>query len=785
MTARGTTTQETLSIEDLLDHHDWLRQLARSLVHDPSSVDDVVQETWLAALRRPPARQSHPRGWLAIVLRRTASRVSRDRCARRRREQASATAERSPSTSELVETARTQRELVSALLELDDPFRETLLLRHFEGMAPREIARHLDVPVDTVHTWLQRGHARLRTRLGDRFGDDWRQALLPLAGSSTAISGTVAGAALAFLLAGIGASAFHVLRPPPREGHRPVASVDDRADVSPGSPSHAIPSTPGPSDRQVAARPTEAPPTDDSRTAAHDQPIFATVVDIELRPQGGVRLRRAGPLEVRWQGGDPIWIANAVDTARVSLEDQARLREDRAFAERFCVDRQPEREWRAVVLGEAIPDREQTSDAAGRFALASDDDLATIDLADRAWTVFAGGTTAADDAVLIVTPAVDVEGRVIESSGDPLARARVALDEESLRDVESRLPGIDVTRRPRPPVIFSDSDGRFVLRRAPAVAGIRLRVSKGGFTAATLDVPGSTRRDLAITLRRGTERPAFAGVVLDGEARPLAGAQVHLGACSGATGGDGRFLLDASEVTASSTLVVVAEGRQAIVEEGYGARVRADPWDHVDVTLTLEHASSRIAGRIVWEDGSPVHDVHVNLADPTLFDSTFSTVESRAGGYARSVTVDSGGFFTIAGLSARAYRLRIYDATHGLFVISDPIEAGTSSARVVVGRDLHHEPLRGRVVDADGRPVVGLRVAVSFPIFRGRSGGALNESTRPVDTDAIGAFELQRVPRAHATIVIGAADRPPSAYPVDELDSDGEVVLVYPRPTSG
>ena len=36
----------------VLEHLDWVRGLACSLVKDPGRAEDVVQETWLAALRR-------------------------------------------------------------------------------------------------------------------------------------------------------------------------------------------------------------------------------------------------------------------------------------------------------------------------------------------------------------------------------------------------------------------------------------------------------------------------------------------------------------------------------------------------------------------------------------------------------------------------------------------------------------------------------------------------------------------------------------------------------------
>jgi len=47
-------SREPVDIETLLSHRPFVRALARRLVRDEARAEDVVQETWLAALRRPP-----------------------------------------------------------------------------------------------------------------------------------------------------------------------------------------------------------------------------------------------------------------------------------------------------------------------------------------------------------------------------------------------------------------------------------------------------------------------------------------------------------------------------------------------------------------------------------------------------------------------------------------------------------------------------------------------------------------------------------------------------------
>ncbi|HVS17227.1 MAG TPA: sigma factor, partial [Planctomycetota bacterium] len=68
------TSAHTTPIEALLAEQQWLHELARHLVGDPEAALDLEQETWLAALRSPPAHAGSPRGWLATVLRRLARR---------------------------------------------------------------------------------------------------------------------------------------------------------------------------------------------------------------------------------------------------------------------------------------------------------------------------------------------------------------------------------------------------------------------------------------------------------------------------------------------------------------------------------------------------------------------------------------------------------------------------------------------------------------------------------------------------------------------------------------
>ncbi|MBK8180899.1 MAG: sigma-70 family RNA polymerase sigma factor [Planctomycetes bacterium] len=170
-------------VEELLEHSGWARQLARKLVMDGAAADDLLQEAWVTALRSPPRAGVPLRPWLAGVLRNAARMSIRSAVRRSERERRAAREEATAATQEVVELAVRQRELVELLLGLDEPYRSTLLLRFFEALPPRGIAARMGVPVETVHTRLRRGLARLREVLEARHGDrtGWLSALLPLA----------------------------------------------------------------------------------------------------------------------------------------------------------------------------------------------------------------------------------------------------------------------------------------------------------------------------------------------------------------------------------------------------------------------------------------------------------------------------------------------------------------------------------------------------------------------------------------------------------------------------
>ncbi len=157
-------------IDTLLAHVCFLRALSRSLVADEGIADDLVQDTWAAALASPPARPAEAKAWLARVLRNAAASFFRGEARRQTRERAVARREHLPSAAEIAERESVARRIVDAVFMLEEPYRTTILLRFYEDMKPASIAQRQGGPVETVRTRLRRGLERMRVQLQRSLG---------------------------------------------------------------------------------------------------------------------------------------------------------------------------------------------------------------------------------------------------------------------------------------------------------------------------------------------------------------------------------------------------------------------------------------------------------------------------------------------------------------------------------------------------------------------------------------------------------------------------------------
>ena len=86
-------------MESLLAEGAWVARLARRLVGDDAA-DDVVQDTWVAALEKAPRERERLRPWLARVVTNFARQRRRGDAHRVQRESGSAPPDPEPEAAE-------------------------------------------------------------------------------------------------------------------------------------------------------------------------------------------------------------------------------------------------------------------------------------------------------------------------------------------------------------------------------------------------------------------------------------------------------------------------------------------------------------------------------------------------------------------------------------------------------------------------------------------------------------------------------------------------------------
>jgi RNA polymerase sigma-70 factor, ECF subfamily len=159
--------------QQALQHLDALHNLAVYLTRNGSEADDLVQETYVRAMRFSHRFQpgTHLRAWLFQILRNTFLTFYR------LREREAALSEdgvpegESPMFHDAPgrdsEVVGVHMDLEQALARLPEEFKTPLLLAEVEGLALEDVARIMDCPVGTVKSRIFRAKERLRTYLKD------------------------------------------------------------------------------------------------------------------------------------------------------------------------------------------------------------------------------------------------------------------------------------------------------------------------------------------------------------------------------------------------------------------------------------------------------------------------------------------------------------------------------------------------------------------------------------------------------------------------------------------
>ena len=140
--------------------------LARWLVRDPHDSEDILQEACMRAFRSlGDYRGGEAKSWLLAIVR----NLCHD-CIRRKRsgrmtlaqdEQFEQIESETVSPLQQVEKTSDAQHLRRAIDQLPVDYRETLILREFEGLSYKEIAQIAGVPMGTVMSRLARAREKL------------------------------------------------------------------------------------------------------------------------------------------------------------------------------------------------------------------------------------------------------------------------------------------------------------------------------------------------------------------------------------------------------------------------------------------------------------------------------------------------------------------------------------------------------------------------------------------------------------------------------------------------
>jgi len=748
--------------ELLLEHAAWMRRLARRLVRDPVRADELSQETWLRVLEHPPRLEGPLRGWIATVMRNLARMELRGSARRQSRERSTGRAESLPSSLDLLERAELQRELVQAVLELEEPYRSMILRRYFDERTPSQIAREVGLPLATVKTRLARGVARLRARLERREGPRGLSALAALAWiepspvptpwSLSGISTTLLPAAvkaklsLTVLLALAALGVSYLLS-------RDEGPLREEARAAPGTPSaeHASRGALG------------------ALEGAGQEPFRSA--------------REASPARSRDAQGRTVTVGAALLHGRVLDSSGAPVAGAPVAGRRM--EGPADGENLAARPGEPVL---ALADAEGRFELSTEAGHLQLFVADVRWaTVLAGlpvTATRPTEAVVVVAPRIELAGEVLDGLGTPVAGARIDLEPPA--GLRARLGSVLDYSLPVRWSTLTDERGRFSLPACPSLEEARLLVQAQGFEPRHEPAPLFSRSDLVLVLSPPPAlRSRLEGRVVDPAGAPAAGARVSLGLDSTVSDDHGRFALELDSPTSFnqrlSAHLPVPTDHLVAVKPGYlpaeltapRAGPRPGPEDDAEppgsvqwpqpLVLRLGPPPLTLAGRVVDENGEALAGVQVWLADPTLFggieqtDSdwpqlvqTESLLAQAAPGWNWTES-DAQGRFRLEGLLDREYVLAAMDPGTLLRSETAGVQAGRQDVRLELHREATFSRLRGRLVDSRGEPVPGALVAPMCDALRLKLAGEIltthHSRLEGTTSDAEGRFELSDVPR--------------------------------------
>jgi RNA polymerase sigma-70 factor (ECF subfamily) len=676
-------------LEALLQHREWVRALARSLVADPHRADDVEQETWRMALERPPRHDGALRAWFRTVVLNAVRKSARSDAQRTRLETSVRPQNAVPSPADVIAEAEVHAKVVRAVLELDEPYCSTVLYRFFHGLEATEIAARTGVPVETVRTRLKRAIERLRERMDVELGDDRDAWCLLVLGHRRIPAAVPTGTGVA-----LGAAGGVVMGAATKWAVGAVAVLLAAALLwtITKSPSADVASPPPPQAKDTAAAPPEgAKPSrhaaqPDAATAApassFPPPVDLASVDRDLDLHGVVVRKDGTP----------------VPGAKVQIVKYPWLRTTPL-------------NWDAAFL--AVPGADTTSSSDGSFSLRlrrgelvsvrfTKDGLAPLELPKR---------QAGERVRALMEPGVRLVVAARDQAGSPAADVRLRL----LRFPNSGDPSISVRG-----VTAADGTARFADLPGGCQALLMPESRLGNVGMKRIDLPasGETKFELVLpagrTLR-GRVTDADTGAAIGGARVGMAWVLVQ----ATTTGADGAYALEGWTADGFNDIHVLADG-YARTNEVVGSK------ETIDFAL---HRGFTATGRLVGPDGAPVPGACVSLVATTRE----GAVQRMSAGDALA---GADGSFRVGGLDrTKVHVLTVFGPGFGRLQMQvPPPDLGVDEKSLGDIALSASRAIEAVATDATGAPVARAKVTLTGPKARGagdsdRFGGVEERAT--------------------------------------------------------
>lgn len=388
------------------------------------------------------------------------------------------------------------------------------------------------------------------------------------------------------------------------------------------------------------------------------------------------------------------------------------------------------------------------------------------------------------DALVALTPAAQLHGRVVDASTRGVADARVAVSGEII-DMENMRRGGGYLTFQQVAILLlnahelaqtTDAEGAFNFPRLPFLT-YEIHVLAPPFAERSVRQALPHETEVEIVLEDGA---TLSGRVIQDNGRGVGGLTVSVRSEEGGrmarftamrrarevvTERDGSFSV--SGLIAGEVMVMV-EGPGYLRETVSGVQASLDGTEPLEIIV---RPGAVIAGRVTDEQGRALPDIQVRARELREDDGRFGRGGGR-GGFGRGFfggnpeTTDSNGEFRFDRLEAGKYQLTL--TGEGYARTEQEAETGQTDLkiRMEVGQSIS-----GRVVDAEAAPIEGATVRV------GNGWGRQNR----VETDKEGRFELGGLDRG--TLEVNVQSRGFLIHSFETEGGDlGDIVLeVAPR----